>query len=280
MGVSLALRKLEQALDAMSVDYSPARICTLGPIIHNPQVLQAFAARGVVCLEHPDEARENDLILIRAHGVPRAKEEALRTRGATIKDATCPKVKKAQMAIAESCAKFHPEASPTSCLLLFGEAAHPEVRGLVSYAPGPALIFGSRSELESLELDPSWAYILAAQTTQDRGAFEGVKDLLRARLPHLEVLDTICDATRQRQEEARRIAQGVDAMVIIGGRESGNTRRLASVAAACGVESFHVERIEELDGKRFAQKSRIGLTAGASTPKSLIDAAEFWLASL
>lgn len=212
-------------------------------------------------------------MIIRAHGVPRQEEENVRASGARITDATCPKVKKAQLAIAGA-------TREGAVLLLFGEADHPEVRGLVSYALGPAHVFGSQKELERLVLPGRQRYVLASQTTQDRETFSALEDMLRARFPDLVVLSTICDATRERQEEARSIASRVDVMVIVGGRQSGNTRRLADVAALSGIRTFHVESVNELDAQRFAQISRAGLTAGASTPKSLIDAAQAWLASL
>lgn len=296
MGVSLALEKLENAISAFSAANATSaasdmrvrpggdadapdagrscrRICTLGPIIHNPQVLADFAARGVVCVASAAELGPGDHVVIRAHGLPRQEEARVRASGASVEDATCPRVKGAQVSIARATAGGAP-------LLLFGEAEHPEVRGLVSYASGPAHVFGSLQELERLALDASVPHVLASQTTQDRDAFAAIERALAARLPRLTVLRTICDATRKRQEEARRIAEAVDVMVVVGGRESGNTRRLAAVAAQAGIEAFHVECVEELRAENFAAKSRAGLTAGASTPKSLIDAAEHWLAAL
>ena len=270
MGVSLALQNLENALLR---EGTARRICTLGPIIHNPQVLEHFAGRGVACVASAAELGPGDHVLIRAHGLPREEEARVRASGATVEDATCPRVKGAQLALARATAAGAP-------LLLFGEADHPEVRGLVSYAAGEARVFGSLEELMAIPLAAAQSHVLASQTTQDRDAFAAIEAWLAARLPELAVLNTICGATRERQEEARRLADTVDVMVVVGGRESGNTRRLAALASQAGVETFHVERPEELDAKRFATKSRAGLTAGASTPKSLIDATEEWLASL
>lgn len=277
MGVSLALQNLESALLRHAGGDAPAegrrRICTLGPIIHNPQVLEHFAGRGVVCVESAAELAPGDHVIIRAHGLPRGEEARVRASGASVEDATCPRVKGAQLAIARA-------TRGGASLLLFGEAEHPEVRGLLSYAAGEARVFGSLDELAALLPAPEKSHVLASQTTQDRDAFAAIEDWLATRLPSLTVLNTICGATRERQEEARRIAGTVDVMVVVGGRESGNTRRLAALAAQAGVETFHVERPEQLDAKRFATKFRAGLTAGASTPKSLIDATEEWLASL
>ncbi len=278
MGVSLALQKLDTALDESTtcigkINDPRGRICTLGPIIHNPQVLAFYEAKGVACVRDAAELLPDDRVIIRAHGIPRQEEERVRASGARVVDATCPKVKKAQLAIARA-------TRAGATLLLFGEADHPEVRGLVSYAHGPAHVFGSPEELAELRLDSGHTHVLASQTTQDRETFTALEAALRARFPGLTVLSTICDATRERQEEARSIASSVDVMVIVGGRQSGNTRRLADVAALSGIDTFHVESADELDAKRFAQKTRAGLTAGASTPKSLIDAAENWLTSL
>ncbi len=278
MGVSLALRKLDREVDRAeekAAQGSPrCRIATFGPIIHNPQVLEAYAGMGVRCLRQVDEVEAGDHVVIRAHGVPQQQEKALRSRDAVVVDATCPKVKKAQLGIEEQC-----RAGRT--LLLFGEAEHPEVRGLLSYAGEGALVFGSVDELEGRPLQPETEYFLAAQTTQDRVAFEAARAWLHERLGHeVPVLETICDATRLRQQEAIDIARKVDAMVVVGGFDSGNTRRLADVAAAQGVFTVHVENESQLPVEQLRGCGIIGLTAGASTPKSIIDATQRFLESL
>ena len=267
MGASLALRTLDKAIES---NPGKTRICTLGPIIHNPQVLTDYEAQGVVCLQKLDSVTACDIVVIRAHGVPRQDEEFLRQSGATLVDATCPRVKKAQLAIARATADG-------SSLLLFGEADHPEVRGLISYACCKSHVFTDLATLEGMELDSGQSWVLASQTTQNAGLFEEIRAYLEKKLPRLKVLATICDATDERQAEALAIAKDVEAMVVVGGRQSGNTRRLASLAAGCGITTYHVEEIQELTEQDFAGKTTVGLTAGASTPKPLIDAAEVWL---
>ncbi|GHU91866.1 4-hydroxy-3-methylbut-2-enyl diphosphate reductase [Deltaproteobacteria bacterium] len=267
MGVSLALQTLDSTL------HEKNRICTLGPIIHNPQVLAAYEAQGVVCVRDASQLRSGDRVIIRAHGLPLQDEAAARARGAIVVDATCPRVKKAQLSIARA-------TRHGASLLLFGEAEHPEVRGLISYTHATAHVFSNREELEPLCFGTRPHCVLASQTTQDCNTFIQLERILRARFPDLVVLSTICDATSSRQEEARAIAANVDVMVVVGGRQSGNTRRLVDVAALSGIETFLVESADELDAKKFLQKTRVGLTAGASTPKSLIDATELWLTSL
>ncbi len=243
MGVSLALQKLDSALDKAD----DRRICTLGPIIHNPQVLAEYEARGVFCASSPAELGPHDCVLIRAHGITRQVEEAVRTSGAHVQDATCPKVKKAQLSIRNA-------TENGATLLLFGEAEHPEVKGLLSYAHGTAHVFGSQEELDSLSLAPDGDYVLASQTTQDRGVFAAIEQGLRRKLSRLAVLSTICDATRERQQEALEIARKVDVMVVVGGRQSGNTRRLADLAAQCGKTTYHIEEATELLPENFSKK--------------------------
>ena len=262
MGVSLALRKLDQAL----TDAAPkGRVVTLGPIIHNPQVIADYARRGVVQVNALSELLPGDRVLIRAHGIPRQMEEALLHLGVEIVDATCPKVKKAQENIAAM-------GASGLTLILFGEAEHPEVRGLLSYAGPGSLLFSSLQDLEALPLDQDTGYFLAAQTTQDQDFFAQAAERLKNRLNKpLLVLNTICDATRKRLNEAGELAQKVDAMVVVGGLSSGNTRRLAAVAEEHGIKAYHVEVPEMLPLAELRKAASLGLIAGASTPKTLID---------
>jgi 4-hydroxy-3-methylbut-2-enyl diphosphate reductase len=270
MGVGMALTKLDQ-LVAMP-DGHPIYI--LGPIIHNPQVLQSYADKGVIMVNDPAEVPAGAHVVIRAHGITRQVEESLRGRGAVVKDATCPRVKKAQLLIERNTADG-------SELLLYGEADHPEVAGLVSYAGDGHFVFGSAEELDGHALTPGGRYILAAQTTQDRARFEAIAESLSGRDDvEVTVLETICDATRLRQTEARELAGKVDFMVVVGGYNSGNTRRLAQVVAEQGTPCKHVETASELPLADIARYKRVGVTAGASTPRVLIDEVLAGLGSL
>ncbi|MGX8718405.1 MAG: 4-hydroxy-3-methylbut-2-enyl diphosphate reductase [Desulfovibrio sp.] len=264
-GVALALRKLDMLVRQ---DHG-LRVATFGEIIHNPAVLRSYAEQGVVCLEDPGKASRDMAVLIRAHGIPRSVEGSLKKRVGLLQDATCPKVKKAQMAIAEATAGG-------ARLFLYGETEHPEVQGLISYACGEKRIFSSFQELKGLESE--WGrgtIVLAAQTTQDRAQFEEMKSFLAGKMKdRLIVLDTICDATRQRQEEISMLARMSDAVVVAGGRSSGNTRRLAELARMLDVPTMLVESEEELDPQFFSGKAVVALTAGASTPREIIDAVE------
>lgn len=279
MGVSLALNRLEKALKSIdAIRGAGGRLITMGPIIHNPRVTEEYEAQGVLCVESPSEVRRGDHVLIRAHGIARSVEEELVKSGATVLDATCPRVKAAQIAIQ------HERGKNGGTLLLFGEADHPEVRGLVSYADDDALTFTDVASIDGLGLDPEGNYYLAAQTTQDQEAFGLVKEHL-AQILHrpFPVLETICGATRRRQNEATALAQKVEIMVVVGGLNSGNTRRLADIARAQDIPVIHVECPAELPlgtDNPFQDKRFVGLTAGASTPASHIEAVEAALQSL
>jgi 4-hydroxy-3-methylbut-2-enyl diphosphate reductase len=260
MGVDMALTKLDQLV--AEPDGHPIYI--LGPIIHNPQVLKRYADKGVVMVHDPAEVPPGAHVVIRAHGITRQVEASLRERKARIKDATCPRVKKAQLLIERN--------TEGGELLLYGEADHPEVAGLVSYARNGHFVFGSADELTGYALTPGKRYILAAQTTQDRVQFESIAESLAGRDDvDVTVLETICDATKLRQTEARNLAQSVDFMVVVGGYNSGNTRRLAQVVSEQGTPCKHVETVDELPLDELARYKRIGVTAGASTPRLLID---------
>lgn len=273
MGVSLALQKLSAALarrEAADGGDSVSRLVMLGPIIHNPEVLAEYESKGVVCAHGLDELRSGDMVVIRAHGIPRTDEARMAAMGLTLIDATCPKVKKAQVAIDAA-------TRNGASLLLFGEEDHPEVRGLVSYAGGHCQVFSA----PTLPKIPPVPVVLAAQTTQDRAIFESLVLQLHEQCPEATVLSTICDATAKRQKETVDIARKVDMMLVIGGRDSGNTRRLVDVARAEGVVALHVERTSELPSDDIlCGYAHIGLTAGASTPRDHVDAAEQYLVSL
>lgn len=275
LGVSLALRRLDAALKIHRAAGAGGRLATLGPVIHNPRVIADYASQGVICLADADAAMAGDTVLIRAHGVPREVERALAVRGATVMDATCPKVKQAQLAIAAERKKSG------GTLLLYGEAEHPEVQGLISYAGNDAHVFLNLHELEAVPLEPGKQYFLAAQTTQDMAGFAPVHARVAERLGHdVPVLNTICDATKKRQAEVLALAEQADIIVVVGGLNSGNTKRLAEIAEGKGVPAIRVESATELSPEMFTGTGTAGLTAGASTPAAHIDSVEAWLKRL
>lgn len=261
MGVVLALRKL----DDLIARREERPIYTLGAIIHNPQVLEEYAAKGVQTAEEPEEIPPGAVAVIRAHGVPRDIKGRLRRRGVLLVEATCPKIRTAQRLILKA-------ARRGDFLLLYGEENHPEVRSLLSYARAGAFPFETPEQLDAFPFIVGGSFCLASQTTQNESIFERIAGQLTAGANcRITVLRTICDATRQRQDEAIRIARQVDFMVVAGGFNSGNTRRLAQVVAAQQVPVVQVEVADDLPLDRLHGFEKIGLTAGASTPRRIID---------
>lgn len=271
MGVSLALRKLDKIIEEADVS---GDIYILGSIIHNPQVVKEYSDNGVLTVDSPDEIPAGSVVVVRAHGITRQVQADLKERGIFVIDATCPKVKDACLLIDQS-------TQDDRTLLLFGEETHPEVKCLLSYAAGETYVFDSLDACKSLKLDPSIKYCLAAQTTQDRAVFDEISRYLSTfEGIDLALLHTICDATKKRQGEAIRMAEEVDYFIVAGGYNSSNTRRLAQVIEAHGTKVVHVETADELPLDEIRKHNKIGLTAGASTPKKIVDDIQSTLESL
>ena len=251
-------RAVETALDAPNK--LPRPIFTFGPLIHNPQVLDLLQERGINSIEAVPE-KGDGTVLIRAHGVPPSKKQALEDAGFNVIDATCPRVIKVQTIIDKHARKGY-------SVIIIGDRKHPEVIGLMGYARDNGHVVRSIEELNALE-DFKKA-IIVAQTTQNTQFFEEVKEWASRHHPHYEVFDTICGSTENRQAEVRDLSESVDAVVVVGGKDSGNTRRLASIAKESGKPVYHVESESELDLEALSKVSSIGLTAGASTPNWII----------
>lgn len=234
---------------------------TLGPIIHSPQVVQKLEEMGVGVLDSVSDL-DNGAIIIRSHGVASEElEEAVR-KELEIVDATCPFVKKAQEHV-KSLSRAGYE------VVVVGDEDHPEVQGIVSYARGNVFVVGSGEEAARLEKMGKIGIV--AQTTQ---SFENLKNVVLECLmkgSEIRVFNTICDATAVRQEEAKELAKKVDCMIVIGGYNSANTRRLAQVCSELQRRTHHIEIAQQLDYEWFDGVETVGVTAGASTPKWLID---------
>ncbi len=271
MGVDLALKKLDSAILKAETN---TKVATLGPIIHNPQVLAEYEAKNVRILSSVDEIEDDMYVIIRAHGIRREDEIKASQKAYKIIDATCPKVKKAQLALE----KATNLAVENSLLLLYGEEEHPEVQGLLSYSAIPYIVFSKPEDIYSQLRNLPQNVVLAAQTTQDIEIFTSfVKKIKENCKGNVEILHTICDATKERQEAVRALANSVDLFIVIGGKNSGNTRRLAEIAASFDVPTTHIETLAELDLEKIQRNFKIALTAGASTPKRYIEEVKHFL---
>lgn len=255
MGVQ---RAVEMALDASNTHETP--VYTFGPLIHNPQVLGLLREKGIQILEEIPEQGKGT-VLVRAHGVPPETGSLLEKAGFRVIDATCPKVIRVQTIIRKHAAEGH------ACIIM-GDREHPEVIGLLGFAGEKGFVAERLQELA--ELPTFEKAIVVAQTTQNALFYETVKKWTQQNCSHYKVFDTICDSTERRQAEAKRLAEAVDAVVVVGGHESGNTKRLAEVVKEAGKPVFHIETEAELDVEALSAAKHIGITAGASTPNWII----------
>ncbi|MDO4797393.1 MAG: 4-hydroxy-3-methylbut-2-enyl diphosphate reductase [Coriobacteriales bacterium] len=250
-GVERALNITRQALSQ-----GTGRVHTLGPLIHNPIVVDDLAAEGAVVVGEPEEVPAGDTLVLRTHGVHPAVERRAAEVGACVVDATCPFVKR----VHAHCERLMSEGYQ---VIMVGEAGHPEVEGALGHAPG-SLVLGSAQDARKANLSRRVGVV--AQTTLTREVLQEVVGVLLIRCDEVRVFNTICQATRERQEAARELAGSVDVMVVVGGRNSANTTHLAQVCAEVCPRTHHVEQASELEPAWFAGAQDIGITAGASTP--------------
>jgi len=240
------------------------RIYTYGPLIHNPQTIELLRNRGITPVKSIEEIkdRESAVLIIRAHGIAPAERKKIKDSGIKIIDATCPKVGYVQAII-----KKHTALDYT--VLIVGDKEHPEVDGLLGYTNGRGITLATVAEVE--KLPPLDKVCVVAQTTQSLDDYNKIVEKITARYPDTVVFNTICSSTEQRQAEIMAMAGKMDAIFIVGGKNSANTRRLADLAQKQRTPAFHIETAGELDNINIASYSRIGVSAGASTPNWIID---------
>lgn len=256
-GVARALRIAEEAAEQ---GVSP--IHTLGPLIHNPRVVASLEARGVAVAESLDDAGSGTLVL-RSHGTAPEVKAAAIERGFNVADATCPYVAKVQQ-------KARELADAGYAVVIIGEPGHAEVESIRAYG-GDAVVAVADTPDKLPEALPAKVGVVV-QTTQSADHVDAVLDALREKGCELSVSKTVCLATQERQAAAAALAAKVDAMVVVGGHNSGNTTRLYEICAKLCEGTYHIEGPEELEGPWFEGAQRIGVTAGASTPEEHIEA--------
>ncbi|MDD2772699.1 MAG: 4-hydroxy-3-methylbut-2-enyl diphosphate reductase [Elusimicrobiales bacterium] len=235
-----------------------APIYTLGPLIHNPQVIETLEEKNIRAVKSLSEIKnKTGVIVIRAHGVTPEAEAELRACGMEVVDATCPLVKRVHNVIAEYAAKGFDT-------VIVGDAGHAEVIGLLGYARGRGTVAADAAEAEKL---PAFDCVnVVSQTTQDEEVFLAAAEAVRKKSRECVVSNTICQATRDRQRETRELASNADMVIVVGGKQSANTARLAQLCGALCPQVVLVESEEDLLPEQLAAPARIGVTAGASTP--------------
>ena len=242
------------------------RACSLGPIIHNEDVVRTLSERGLRVASSIDEIQSGDQVMIRAHGVAPAVYEALSERGAVITDATCPKVKMIHRIVCEA-------AEEGRFVIVIGMRKHPEVEAICGWCGEHVVLENPAETADWMEKNTSFydkMITIVVQTTQTSSNFTECCEILKKRCTNLRISDTICLATSTRQEEAKQLASECDAMVVIGGKHSANSLHLAEICSELCSNVQFIERSDELDSDKLRDAERIGITAGASTPAWII----------
>lgn len=278
LGMCMGVRRAEAlAREAAATGAaSGKKVFTYGPLIHNPQAIESLKKFGVQVLdteqfEHGllDELAKNSIVIIRAHGAPLSTFERLKALSATIIDATCPRVLASQKKAVQLLQEGY-------IVIIAGDSSHGEVAGILGHAPGAVVAENPETAKQIANSITTDKVALIAQTTIKESEYKAIENALQEKFPNLLVIQTICPATRDRQEALRILANMVDALVIAGGKNSANTRRLYMAALESGKPAYHIEKPEELPDEVF-KKGIIGLTAGASTPDFIVDEVEQYL---
>ena len=240
-------------------------IYTFGPIIHNEEVVNDLKEKGVGIVNDVKEleAIECGTLIIRSHGISREVQEKIEKSGLKITDATCPFVKRIHNIVEQ-------ESRRGKQIIIIGDPKHPEVMGIKGWCVSDAVIVNDAEEAEHLGIDSEKETVIVAQTTFNYNKLKDLVEIIQKKNYNASYMDTVCHATSERQEEATEIAGNVDAMIVIGSFHSSNTQKLFEMCKQCCEDTFYIQTISDLDIRRLSGKTRIGITAGASTPKKII----------
>jgi len=261
-------RTVDQVMEVAEQAGGP--VVTLGPIIHNPQAVARMREKGVETVGAISDVGEGTTVVVRTHGAVKEELARARDRGLEVVDGTCPYVKYPQ-AMAQRLSRdgYH--------VVIVGDANHAEVKGVVSYCDGPCTVVKPGGAIPEIA-DKKVAVL--AQTTCIGADFERVVGALALRHKEVRAVNTICNDTEERQEDARALAAEVDAVVVVGGKNSANTRHLAEICRGIQPRTWHVETEAELRPEWFAGCRVVGLSAGASTPDWIVEGVAAWLQGL
>ena len=259
-GVRQAIEKTEEQINLKKSGKIKGRIFTCGPLIHNRLVTDDLAERGVGIITSAGEAEPGDVVIVRSHGESKTFFEDARSRGITVIDATCPFVRKIQLLAEEA----HHDGRK---IIIVGDREHPEVMGINGWCENSAVIVNSPEEAESVTGDN---YFLVCQTTIKKELLDEITQVLSKNNVGFEARNTICSATTLRQTSCRKLAECCDAMVVIGGKDSSNTRKLYQIAKKVCKNAYFIEKNEDLPLHQVKKYNKIGVAAGASTPECVI----------
>lgn len=257
-------RAVDKVYEQLALGKQP--IYTFGPIIHNEEVVRDLEKKGVRVIETEQELEtlHGGVVVIRSHGVGQQVYERLNRNGVEIIDATCPFVKKIHRIVRE-------QNQAGRRVIIVGNPAHPEVEGIKGWGNGDTVVIESAEEWRALALNPEEKLCIVAQTTFNYNKFQDLVEKISKTYYDILVLNTICNATQERQVEARQIASQVDVMIVIGSRHSSNTQKLYEICRKECKDTYYIQTLEDFKPEHAGTVRNVGITAGASTPNQIIE---------
>ncbi len=262
-GVQRAVDTVYKQID----EHEGEKIYTYGPIIHNEEVIKDMEKKGVEVIHSEEELAQirSGIVIIRSHGVPKRICDLLEQNSVEYVDATCPFVKKIHRIVEEKSTEgYH--------IVIIGNPEHPEVMGIKGWANGPVSIIQTEEEASSFKPDSeSGKVCVVAQTTFNYNKFKDLVEIISEKGYDIIVLNTICNATKERQEEAYDIAKRVDAMIVIGDKRSSNTQKLFEICSNACADTYYIQTLDDLNTNQLRSVETVGITAGASTPNKIIE---------
>ena len=259
---------VKRAVDTVyeQVDTCSGPIYTYGPIIHNEEVVKDMESKGVVVLRTEEELDDisGGTVIIRSHGVEKRIYDKLEAKGIRIVDATCPFVKKIHNIVQK-------ESAAGKYILIIGSPDHPEVIGIRGWSGEHAAVVQNADDIENIDFSKNRKICVVSQTTFNYNKFKDLVEIIKKKSYDVSVLNTICNATKERQTEAQSIAESVDAMIVIGDKHSSNTQKLFEICRGACNNTYYIQTLDDLDLNQLGSVETVGITAGASTPNNIIE---------
>ena len=256
---------VKRAVDTVYEQTGKKNVYTFGPIIHNEEVVKDLEKKGVFVINTMEELDDitEGTVIIRSHGVSSAVYEALQKKGVEIVDATCPFVLKIHNIVKQ-------ERANGKQIVIIGNEKHPEVEGIMGWSKTQVHVVDTAEKAQNLQLDPQREVCIVSQTTFNYNKFKELVEIISEKGYNIIIRNTICNATEERQTEAREIAKRVDAMIVVGGSSSSNTRKLYEICKNECKDTYYIQTLNDLDMTSLGKADCIGITAGASTPNNII----------
>lgn len=259
---------VQRAVDSVykELEENSGKIYTFGPIIHNEQVVEDLNKKGIEVIDTVEQLKEikEGTVVIRSHGVAKEIYDILEQQKLKIVDATCPFVKKIHNIVLD-------ESNNGKTIIIIGNDNHPEVEGIKGWVNGEVIVINKEEQIEKLSLPEQTKACIVSQTTFNHNKFKYLVEIIRKKGYDITVVNTICNATHVRQVEAQKISYKVDGMIVVGGKNSSNTQKLYDICRNECENTFYVQTVKDLNLHELKSLKSIGITAGASTPKNIIE---------